>query len=121
MPDMGATFRLPRIIGESRARELILFGTVIDADEAQSIGLANRVVPTDCLDSAANDFAELLAAQPPLAVREAREAIAAGWRHDDKANLRAAVEAQARCLSSEDFQEARNALRDRRRPEWSGR
>ena len=44
MPDMGATVRLPRIIGESRARELILLGDIIDADQALRIGLANRVV-----------------------------------------------------------------------------
>src|SRR5260370_30550449 len=44
MPDMGATVRLPRIVGESRARELILLGEVIDAAEALRIGLANRVV-----------------------------------------------------------------------------
>jgi enoyl-CoA hydratase/carnithine racemase len=44
---MGATVRLPRIVGESRARELILFGDVIDAAEALRIGLANAFVPRD--------------------------------------------------------------------------
>src|ERR1700742_4526851 len=45
LPDMGATVRLPRIVGEARARELILLGEVIDAAEALRIGLAGRVVP----------------------------------------------------------------------------
>ncbi len=45
LPDMGATIRLPRIVGESRARELILLGDVIDAAEALRIGLANRSPP----------------------------------------------------------------------------
>ena len=45
LPDMGATVRLPRIIGEARARELILLGDIIDAAQALRIGLANRVVP----------------------------------------------------------------------------
>ncbi len=45
LPDMGATVRLPRIVGEARARELILLGDVIDAEQALRIGLANQVVP----------------------------------------------------------------------------
>ena len=57
LPDMGATVRLPRIVGESRARELILLGEVIDAAEALRIGLANRVVPGEDLDTAAAGFA----------------------------------------------------------------
>ena len=53
LPDMGATVRLPRIVGEGRARELILLGEVIDAAEAFRIGLASRVVADDDLQSAA--------------------------------------------------------------------
>lgn len=106
LPDMGATFRLPRLIGEGRARELILFGEVIDAAEALRIGLANRVVGDDELDSAANQFAERLARQPQIAVRGARRAIAAGRRGDDAASLRAAVTEQARCLASDEFRHA---------------
>jgi enoyl-CoA hydratase/carnithine racemase len=121
LPDMGATFRLPRMIGDSRARELILFGEVIDAKEALRIGLANRVVPTAQLETSANQLAERLASQPPVAVREARRAIDAGWRLDPAVALRQAVKAQAACLASADFKEARQALSDDRRPEWSGR
>jgi enoyl-CoA hydratase/carnithine racemase len=106
LPDMGATFRLPRIVGEGRARELILLGEVIGADEALRIGLANRVVDDDELDSAAVEFAERLADQPPLAVRGARRAMEAGRGLDDSASLRAAVAEQARCLASEEFKQA---------------
>ena len=69
MPDMGATVWLPRIVGESRALELILLGDVIDAAEALRIGLANRVVAGADLGAAAAEFAARLAAQPPVAVR----------------------------------------------------
>ena len=78
-PDMGATVRLPRIVGESRARELILLGDIIDAAEALRIGLANRVVADGDLDAAAADLAGRLATQPPIAVRGARRAIDAAW------------------------------------------
>ena len=121
MPDMGATVRLPRIVGEGRARELILLGDVIDADEAYRIGLVNRVVADGDLDATAADLAGRLAAQPPLAVRGARRAIDAAWHRGPEESFRVAVEAQIRCLRSEDFAEARLAMAEGRSPQWRGR
>jgi enoyl-CoA hydratase/carnithine racemase len=121
MPDMGATVRLPRIIGESRARELILLGDVIDADQALRIGLANRVVAAADLDAAAAELAARLAAQPPLAVRGARRALEAAWYRSPEESLRVAVEEQIRCLKSEDFKEGLQAMAERRSPQWRGR
>ena len=121
LPDMGATVRLPRIIGEARARELILLGEVIDADEALRIGLANRVVAGHDLEAAAAELAERLAAQPPLAIRGARRAIDAAWFRDPQESFRLALEAQLRCLKSDDFKEARQAMAEGRPPHWQGR
>jgi enoyl-CoA hydratase/carnithine racemase len=121
MPDMGATVRLPRIVGEARARELILLGEAIDAAEALRIGLANRVVPGDDLDAAAAEFAARLAAQPPLAVRGARHAIDAAWHHGSEESFLVAVEAQIRCLQSEDFRDGLKAMAEGRTPRWQGR
>ena len=121
LPDMGATVRLPRIVGESRARELILLGDVIDAAEALRIGLANRVVAGDDLDAAAAELAARLAAQPPLAVRGARRAIDAAWYRSPEESLRAALVEQIRCLKSADFKEARQAMAEGRSPQWQGR
>lgn len=121
LPDMGATVRLPRIVGESRARELILVGEVIDAAEALRIGLANRVVADEDLNSAAGELAQRLAAQPPIAVREARRALDAAWHRGPDASLRLALEGQIRCLESEDFREAQRAMAERRSAEWQGR
>ena len=77
---MGATVRLPRIVGESRARELILLGEVVDAADALRIGLANRVVADEDLDTAADELARRLAGQPPIAVHGARRALDADVR-----------------------------------------
>ena len=121
LPDMGATVRLPRIVGESRARELILLGEVIDAAEALRIGLANRVVADADLDAAAAELAGRLAAQPPLAVRGARRALDAAWHRSPEESLRCAVEEQVHCLASDDFREARQAMLERRSPRWRGR
>jgi len=121
LPDMGATVWLPRIVGESRARELILLGDVIDAAEALRIGLANRVVADGDLDAAAAELAGRLAAQPPIAVRGARRAIEAAWHRGPEESHRLALEWQIRCLESDDFKEARQAMVEGRSPEWRGR
>jgi enoyl-CoA hydratase/carnithine racemase len=121
LPDMGATVRLPRIVGESRARELILLGDVIDAAEALRIGFANRVVEDAELSSAAADLAARLSSQPPLAVRGARRAIEAAWYRDPEDSFRVAVDEQIRCLASDDFKEARQAMAEGRTPQWRGR
>jgi enoyl-CoA hydratase/carnithine racemase len=121
MPDMGATVRLPRIVGESRARELILLGDIIDAEQALRIGLANQVVAGADLDAAAAGLAARLAAQPPLAVRGARRAIDVAWYRSPEESLEVALEEQLRCLRSEDFKEAGLALAEGRTPQWQGR
>jgi enoyl-CoA hydratase/carnithine racemase len=120
-PDMGATVRLPRIVGESRARELILLGEVIDAQEALRIGLANRVVADQDLDGAAGELAGRLAAQPPIAVRGARRAIDVAWHRDAEESLSFAMDQQRECLDSEDFREGSQALVEGRSPRWRGR
>jgi enoyl-CoA hydratase/carnithine racemase len=121
LPDMGATVRLSRIVGEARARELILLGEIIDADEALRIGLANKMVPGHDLETAAAELAGRLAAQPPLAVRGARQAIDAAWHSGPRESFLVALEAQLRCLKSEDFEEARRAMAEGRNPRWQGR
>jgi enoyl-CoA hydratase/2-(1,2-epoxy-1,2-dihydrophenyl)acetyl-CoA isomerase len=121
LPDMGATVWLPRIVGESRARELILLGEIIDATEALRIGLANRVVTDGDLDAATAELADRLVAQPPIAVRGARRAIEASWYSGPAESLKLAVEEQIRCLESEDFKEARQAMVEGRSPQWRGR
>lgn len=110
LPDMGATFRLPRIVGEPVARRMILLGEVIGASEAAVIGLADLVVPDVELDRAAEDFARRLAAQPPTALRGARKALARARLLPDDQALRVAVEEQAVCLNSAEFRKALEGL-----------
>lgn len=121
MPDMGATVRLPRIVGDGHAREMILLGDSIDAAEAFRIGLANRVVEDDELAKAAQELAGRLSAQPPIAIRAARRAIDAAWYSDPDGSFRVAVEAQLECLRSDDFREGGQALLEGRAPRWQGR
>ena len=77
IPDLGGTQRLPRLVGAGKAKELIFTAAKIDVDEAERIGLAERVVADEELETQVAELAEEIAAQPPLAVRAAKRAIAA--------------------------------------------
>lgn len=72
IPGYAGTQRLPRIVGQGRALELIVSGQMIDAARAEAIGLVNRVVPPEALMEAAQDFAAAVAKVGPMAVRKAK-------------------------------------------------
>jgi len=75
---VGATQRLPRIVGRRMAKELLLTGRVVDADEARALGLANHVYAPDALDAAADAMAAAIAKNNPLTVRLAKHCVDAG-------------------------------------------
>ncbi len=72
MPAAGATYRLPRLVGLGRAKELIFTGDILDAREAERIGLVNRVVPDDAVLDAALETAKKIAAKSALAIHLAK-------------------------------------------------
>jgi enoyl-CoA hydratase/carnithine racemase len=82
IPGAGGTQRLPRLVGSSRAKEIIFTGRFVDAQEALAIGLVNRVVPADEVYSAAFELAARLAKGPALAMRAAKQAIDNGMDAD---------------------------------------
>jgi len=82
IPGAGGTQRLPRLVGVSRAKELVFTGRHVDAAEALAIGLVNRVVPADEVYSTALELARRLAKGPALALRAAKEAIDRGLDTD---------------------------------------
>jgi len=106
---------------QRHGRQLILLGDIIDSAEALRIGLANSVVADEDLGAAAAELATRLAAQPPLAVQEARRAIDAAWHRGQDESLRLALDEQIRCLRSDDFKESRQALAEGRAARWTGR
>jgi enoyl-CoA hydratase/carnithine racemase len=114
MPDLGGTQRLPRIVGTAKARELIFTATKIDADEALRIGLANMVVADADLESIAGALAERLAAQPPIALRNAKQALNHAFDATARDGLRWEAVGQAECIRSDDFKEAVAAFVERR-------
>src|SRR3989441_1437102 len=75
VPDWGGSFFLPRLVGPSRALELVWSARMVPAAEALALGLFDRVVPQECLAGEARALAAAWASQPPLAVRRAKEAL----------------------------------------------
>ena len=120
-PGSGGTQRLPRIVGPSRAKELILTGRVIDADEAARIGLVTEVVPTGQARARASAIASEIAAFGPIAVREAKALVDAAWDLPIDAGMAAEVDASERVFASDDLLEGVAAFFAKRDPEYRGR
>jgi enoyl-CoA hydratase len=121
MPGAGGTQRLTRAIGRARATELILTGRSIGAGEAEALGLVTRVVPPEETLGEALELAGRIAAQAPVAVRAAKEAI----RQADELPLAAGLAFERRAFfllfGTEDQAEGMAAFTDKRPARWSGR
>jgi len=121
LPDLGGTQRLPRVVGPGKAKELIWTAARIDADEAYRIGLCERLVDDDALETDAAALAATIAAQPPLAVQGAKRAVEAAGRVPVAEGLVVEAEAQAVCLRSADMGEAIQAFVEQRQPHYTGK
>ena len=120
-PGSGGTQRLPRIVGPARAKELILTGRVIDADEAARIGLVTEVVPAGQALARADAISAEIATRGPIAVREAKALIDGAWDLPIEAGIAAEIEASERVFSSDDLLEGVASFFDKRDPEYTGR
>ncbi len=121
IPGGGATQRLPRLIGWSRAKELIYTGRIIDAAEAERIGLVDKVVPQDKLEETVDQLAETIASKSPLITRIAKKTINKGLYTDLAAGLSYEKNSFALCFSTEDCKEGVKAFLEKRPPEFKGR
>jgi len=121
MPGNGGTQRLPRLVGEGRAMEMILTGDLIDAQEAYRIGLVNRVVPQAELMPYVKELATKLAGKPPLAIKLAKDAVHAGLNMNLKDGIEYENKLFAILCGSKDKQEGVNAFLEKRRPDFQGR
>jgi enoyl-CoA hydratase/carnithine racemase len=119
--DFGGSWLLPRIVGMHRAKELALFADIIDAAEAERIGLVNRVVPDATIDDFVAAWAARLAAGPPIALAMTKRML------DDslQVTLEEALDDEGVCqtvnLTTSDTAEAMNAFVEKREPRFEGR
>jgi enoyl-CoA hydratase/carnithine racemase len=121
LPGWGGTQRLPRRVGVSRAKWMILSGDTLDGNQAKDIGLVDEVVNRESLDRVVSEFALKLAAKPPLGLKKIKEAISRGIEVDLQSGLKIEQEALGFLLQTEDFQEGIAAFMEKREPQWKGR
>ena len=116
--DMGAAFLLPRIVGLSKATEMLYTGDFISAEEAGHIGLYNRVVAADELEAETIRWAEKLAAGPAFALGMTKASLNRELDMSLEMALEAESAAQAICMLNPDFREAYQAFTEKRAPEF---
>jgi enoyl-CoA hydratase len=120
IPGWGGTQRLPRIIPLAKAAELIMMGSIIDADEACSIGLVNKVVPLGELTATAKEWGEIISQKAPLAVRTAKRAMVEGISRSLEEGLKLEFSLFRDILATDDFVEGTEALLQKRKPVFKG-
>ena len=116
MPGFGGTYRLPQLIGMSRAKEMIYTGRYVKAEEALQIGLVNKVCAPEELEKTVEEFAAVIAAKAPYAVRAAKRAINAEYSMAVKHALLHEAELFAPCYATEDQKEGMTAFLEKREP-----
>jgi len=121
MPGGGGTQNLARAVGERRAKELIFSGLPFSAAEAEQWGLVNRVLPPAELLEAAFGIAHRIAANGPISVRQAKQAIHRGLQMSLADGLTFEIEAYNRLVPTADRREGVLAFNERRKPNFQGR
>ena len=121
MPELGSTFMLPRLIGLSRALELVCTARMVPAREALDMGLVNRTVPAAGLMAAAREMAAEMASLPPLALAVSKRALQQGAENDFDAAVQTETLGLASLFKTRDHKEAVAAFVEKRPPRFQGR
>jgi len=119
--DIGGLWRLPQIVGPSKAAELLFTGDIIDAREAERIGLVSRVVPDDELMAAATELARKIAANPPIAMRYLKQGLRMSTFGDVEQLGAYVANSLAYLFTTEDHREGALSFVEKREPVFKGR
>lgn len=119
-PDWGGTYFLPRLVGASKALELVFSAEMVPAEEAFRLGIFSRVVPHDQLEAETRKLAGMLAAKPPIALALAKRAIYESEHRSLEDMLQMELEHQLACFESDDAREGLQAFLEKRTPIFRG-
>jgi enoyl-CoA hydratase len=120
LPGAGGTTRLPRIVGLGVAKDMVLTGRILDAEEALRVGLVSRVVAPEALLGAAQEIAEGIAKRAPVAVRLAKMSLNAATSAPLAVGLDFEIVAQTVLSSTEDMKEGMTAFLEKRAADYKG-
>jgi len=120
-PDWGGSWFLPKLIGSAKACELVFTGAMISAQDAESMGLINRIVPDAQLMKSVMELAGRMAQNPPGVLRLAKESIYRSLSSDLETAFVREIQVQLECFYSEDFLEGVTAFVEKRKPQFKGR
>jgi 2-(1,2-epoxy-1,2-dihydrophenyl)acetyl-CoA isomerase len=120
-PDAGVSFLLPRIVGASRAADILFTGRDIDAAETERIGLAAMIIPDDGFGDHAHAYAERLAAGPPTALALTKRLLTTSLETPLEVQLERELSYIKTCFASSDAAEAMAAFVEKRKPQFGGR
>jgi enoyl-CoA hydratase/carnithine racemase len=120
-PDWGGTWTLPRLVGTSRAMELMMTGRMVDAAEALAMGMVDRVVAAGELAAETEKLARAIAAGPPIAIAGIKRALAASRTNALREQIDLESEHQLRAFASADAAEGMAAFFGKRAPAFRGR
>ena len=119
-PDAGVSYFLPRLVGLSRATELVLTARDIHAEEAERIGLVSRVLPAGDFGAQVAAYAARLAAGPPIAMTLSKRLLRESLDTPLLTQLRGEISGITQCFSTRDVSEAITAFREKRKPVFTG-
>lgn len=120
VPDSGATWFLPRLVGAAHAADIALVGDAVDAETALRIGLVSRVIPTDRWEEEVAALAARLAAGSRPALAATKRLLDGAWAGDLESAMAAEAEAQGRLGAGPDHAEGLTAFREKRPPRFRG-
>jgi enoyl-CoA hydratase/carnithine racemase len=118
--DVGGFYRLPAVVGPAKAAELLFTGDIIDAAEAERIGLVSKVVAHDELMEEAYALAHRIAVNPPLALRFMKEGLSRSAYGDPREIGAWAISAIRRLMDTEDHKEGVASFLEKRAPVFTG-
>ncbi|MBR6282762.1 MAG: enoyl-CoA hydratase/isomerase family protein [Muribaculaceae bacterium] len=121
IPGFSGTVRLPRLVGQGMAKEMIYTGRVVRADEALRIGLVNAIYEPEELMDKAIELAETMLRNAPLAIQAAKQSISQGYDLDVEAAIALENDLFGHCFTTQDQKDGMAAFLEKRKPTFNGK